>query len=84
MEVLLKTVFYTQSMQRGCKEDNWDNKVRFVRQSVRKKAKGGAVQRGPEPGSRRIAIVKAVTRQLLAKTLKAAKDLAGAVLIFGE
>jgi hypothetical protein len=36
MEALLKTVFYTQSVQRGYKEDNWRNKLSSVQQSVRK------------------------------------------------
>jgi hypothetical protein len=37
---------------------------------------GGTVQREHEPGSRGIAIVKAVTRKSLVQTLQAGKDLA--------
>jgi hypothetical protein len=37
--------------------------------------KGVAIQRRLEPGSRGIAIVGAITRQLLVKTLRAGKDL---------
>jgi hypothetical protein len=35
--------------------------------------KGAAIHRGLEPGSREIAVVGAVTRKLLVKTLKAGK-----------
>jgi hypothetical protein len=38
--------------------------------------KGASIQRGLERGSTGIAIVGAVTRQLLVKTLRAGKDLA--------
>jgi hypothetical protein len=37
--------------------------------------KGTAIQRGLKDGSRGIAIVAAVTRQLLVKTLRTGKDL---------
>jgi hypothetical protein len=43
--------------------------------------KGAAIQRGLEHGSRGIAIVAAVTRQLLMKALQAGKDLVCAVVI---
>jgi hypothetical protein len=43
--------------------------------------KGGANQRGLEPGSRGIAIVGAATRQVLVKTLQAGKDLVCALVI---
>jgi hypothetical protein len=36
---------------------------------------GAVIQRGLEPGSREIVLVKAVTRQLLVKRLRAGKDL---------
>jgi hypothetical protein len=39
------------------------------------------MQRGLEPGSRGIGIVKAVTRKRLVKTLRAGKDLACALVI---
>jgi stage III sporulation protein SpoIIIAA len=50
IEELLETVFYTRSVQRGYKEDNWGNRVSSVREVVRKKGslKGAAVQRGLE------------------------------------
>jgi hypothetical protein len=63
IEVLLEMMFYTRSVQRGCKEDNWGNRVSSVREAVRKRGRrraivrGAAVQRGLEPGSRRLAIV---------------------------
>jgi hypothetical protein len=44
-------------------------------------SKGAAIQRGLEHGSRGIAIVGVVTRQLLVKTLQAGKDLACALVI---
>jgi hypothetical protein len=37
--------------------------------------KGAAIQRGLEPGNRKIAIVKTVTRQLLVKALRTGKYL---------
>jgi hypothetical protein len=42
------------------KEDNWSNQFNSVRASVKKRRswKGAAVQRGLEPGSRGIAIVR--------------------------
>jgi hypothetical protein len=40
-----------------------------------------AIQRGFQHGSRKTAIVGAVTRQLLVKTLRAAKDLACALVV---
>jgi hypothetical protein len=40
IEVLLETVFSTQSVQMGYKEDNWGNRVSSVRKSVRKGAVG--------------------------------------------
>jgi hypothetical protein len=43
--------------------------------------KGAAILRGLEYGSRGIAIVGTVTRQLLVKTLRAAKDLVCALVI---
>jgi hypothetical protein len=52
-------------------------KVSSVWETVKKTGslKGAAVQRGLEQGSREIAIVGAVTRQLPVKTLRAGKDL---------
>jgi hypothetical protein len=44
--------------------------------------KGAAIQRGLKSGSRGIATVKAVTRQILVKALEAGKDLACALVIF--
>jgi hypothetical protein len=41
---------------------------------------GATIQRGPEHRSRGIAIVGAVTRQLLVKTLQAGRDLACGVV----
>jgi hypothetical protein len=43
--------------------------------------KGATIQTGLEHESRGIAIVEAVTRQLLVKTLQAAKDLVCALVI---
>jgi hypothetical protein len=43
--------------------------------------KRAAIQRGTEHGSRGIAIVGAVTRQLLVKTLRDGKDLAYTLMI---
>jgi hypothetical protein len=56
----LETVFSAQSVQRGCEEDSWSNRVSSVREYVRKRGswKGAAIQRGLEHGSRRIAIVR--------------------------
>jgi hypothetical protein len=58
--VLLETVFSTRSDQRGCKEDNWGNRVSSVWEFVRKRSskKKAAVQRGIEPGSRGIVVVR--------------------------
>jgi hypothetical protein len=36
-EALLETVFSTWSVQRGYKEDNWDNQVNSVREAVNKR-----------------------------------------------
>jgi hypothetical protein len=57
---LLETVFYTRPVQKGYKEDNWDNGVIYVREAVKKMDswKGAAVQRGLEPGRRGLAIVR--------------------------
>jgi hypothetical protein len=48
IEVLLETVFFTLSMQKVYKENNWGNRVGSVRESVRKQCslKGATVQRG--------------------------------------
>jgi hypothetical protein len=45
IEVLLTTVFSTQSVQRGYKEDKWGNRVSSVQKSVKKRRswKGAAV-----------------------------------------
>jgi hypothetical protein len=60
IEVLLETVFYTRSMPRSYKEDNWGKKVSSVQESVKKTGswKRAVVQRGLEPGSRGLAIVR--------------------------
>jgi hypothetical protein len=52
IEVLLETVLSTRSVQRGCKKDNWSNRVSSVRKSVRKRGRWNraAVQRGLERG----------------------------------
>jgi hypothetical protein len=42
---------------------------------------GAAIQRGHEHGSRRIAIVGVITRQLRVKSLKAEKDLVCALVV---
>jgi hypothetical protein len=59
IEVLLETVFSTQSVQRGYKEDNWGNRVSSVQEAVKKwdSWKRVTVQRKLEPRSRRIATV---------------------------
>jgi hypothetical protein len=50
VQVLLETVFYTRSVQRGYKEENLENRVSSVREPVRERGglKGAAVQRGLE------------------------------------
>jgi hypothetical protein len=60
IRVLLETVFSTRFVKRGYKEDNWSNRVSSVQESVKKRGswKGVAVQRGLEPGSRELAIVR--------------------------
>jgi hypothetical protein len=52
-------------------EDNWSKNLQLR----------AAIQRGLKHGSRGIAIVGAITRQLLVKTLWARKDLACALVI---
>jgi hypothetical protein len=49
-----------RAVPRSCKEDNWGNQVSSVRESVKKKVswKGATVQRGLEPRSRGLAIVR--------------------------
>lgn len=46
------------------------------------KVKTYDIQRGLEPRSRRLAIIGAVTKQLLVKTLQARKDLACVVMVY--
>jgi hypothetical protein len=50
LEVLLETVYFTLSVQKGYKEDNWDNQVSSVWESVRKRdsCKGGDLRTGAE------------------------------------
>jgi hypothetical protein len=35
-ELLLETVFYTQSMQRGYKEDNWGSQLSSAREAEKR------------------------------------------------
>jgi hypothetical protein len=65
-----------RAVPRSYKENSWFNEISSVRESVKKRGswKGAAVQRGLEHGSRGIAIVGAVTKQLLVETLRARKD----------
>jgi hypothetical protein len=70
-------------MPRSNKEDKWGNQSvlygslkKRVSNSFSGSWKGAAVEKGLEPGDRGIAIVKAITRQLLVKPLQAGKDLA--------
>jgi hypothetical protein len=66
----------TRTVPRTYKEDNWRNQVSFVWGSVKKRVQlGAAVERGLEPGSGGIGIVRSRTRQLLVKGVRAAKDL---------
>jgi hypothetical protein len=60
IETLLKTMFFPLSAQRGCKKNNWGNRVSSVRESLKKRDiwKGAAVHRELEPGSRGITIVR--------------------------
>jgi hypothetical protein len=62
-------------VQGGYGEYNWGNWVNSLRESVKKRdsRKGAVIQRGLEPGSRGLVIVKAVTRQLLVNILGAGK-----------
>jgi hypothetical protein len=55
-------------MPRVYKEGNWSKNSGSW--------KGAGIQGGLEPGTRGIAIVEAVTRQLLVKTLQAGKHIA--------
>jgi hypothetical protein len=77
IDVLLEMMFYTRPVPRSYKEENWGSQVSCVRESMKKSVQleGSRIQRGLEPRSRGIAIVKAVNRQLLRKTLGAGKDL---------
>jgi hypothetical protein len=54
IEVLLETVCSAWSVQGGCAEDNWDNRVSSLLEAVKKRGswKGAAVRRGLEHGSR--------------------------------
>jgi hypothetical protein len=61
-----KTYVCTQRPGVSCMEDSW---------------KGAAIQRGLEPGSILIAVIKAVTKKRLVKALQAGKDLACAPVI---
>jgi hypothetical protein len=36
IEVLLETVFFSRSVRRGYKEDDWGNRVTSIREAVRK------------------------------------------------
>jgi hypothetical protein len=60
IEVLLEKVFFTRSVQRGYKEDNWGNRVRSVWESVKKGDiwKAAAIQWGLDRGSWRTSTVR--------------------------
>jgi hypothetical protein len=44
IEVLLETVFYIRSLQRGYKEVNWGNRASSAREAVEKKKKKGQLE----------------------------------------
>jgi hypothetical protein len=73
-----KRGFLLWSVQRGCKEDSWGKQGSSVKEPVNKRGSWNeaAVQRGLDPGSRGIAIVEAVIRQVLVKTSRAGKGVA--------
>jgi hypothetical protein len=66
-----------RAVPRSYKKDNWGNHVSSVRESVKKRGfwKRAAFQRGLEHGSRGIAIIAAVTSQLLVEKLRTGKYL---------
>jgi hypothetical protein len=77
IKVLLKTVFSTQSVQRGYKEDKWGLRVSSVLESMKKRAQLEGFRRETEDWS----LLETATRQLLVKTLRASKDLACVTVI---
>jgi hypothetical protein len=70
--VLVETVFSTVVCTKGLYGEQLEQEFGW---------KGAEIRRGPEHGSRGIAIVGAITRQILVKTLWAGKDLACALVI---
>jgi hypothetical protein len=62
---------------RGNEEDNLDNQVSSVGETVKKRGswKGAAIQRGLEPGSKGKAIVRSRYQKTTSEEIKAGKDL---------
>jgi hypothetical protein len=85
MKLLLETVFYTQFVQRGCKEDNWGNPIIWALSSAREAGKNSvdSLVAGYSPDSNDMnteaeesPLLRAVTKQRLVKTLEDGEDLA--------